>query len=246
MFSQAHILIGVLIIIAISSLYFLNQKPIPNVGSVVVNALTAVPSSRTIVESIPLKNANVDDLMESLVDVEPKLIAGLEQPDQEVLERLKWKNEASGKEATNSFASGSRGVVDPSEWDSFYRTNSDQVDGSYKRDNDGFMPVDETGGNSAAYASGDKKKMTPQDLFKVDELLPQEVNKNWFEVMPEPIKIKNRHLINVTRPVGVNTIGTSLKNASYDVRGTPVNPKFVVSPWLVSTIEPDLNTKGLC
>ena len=64
--------------------------------------------------------------------------------------------------------------------------------------------------------------------------------------MPEPISAKHRHLINVSRPVGVNTIGNSLRNASWDLRGSPPCPKFVVSPWQQSTIEPDYNIKGLC
>ena len=64
--------------------------------------------------------------------------------------------------------------------------------------------------------------------------------------MPEAISVKNRHLINVTRAVGINTVGTSHKNGSYDLRGNPPCPKFVVSPWLQSSIEPDLNIKGLC
>ena len=84
------------------------------------------------------------------------------------------------------------------------------------------------------------------ELFKLDDLLPQEVHSDWFEVMPEPISVKNRHLINVSKPIGINTIGTSQKNASWDLRGSPPCPKFVVSPWLQSSIEPDTNIKGIC
>jgi hypothetical protein len=80
---------------------------------------------------------------------------------------------------------------------------------------------------------------------KLDEgLLPVE-EKDWFEDVT-PTKIKNRHLINIYRPVGVNTISTSLKNPSLDLRGAPANPKQVISPFLNSSIEPDHNIKGLC
>jgi len=88
--------------------------------------------------------------------------------------------------------------------------------------------------------------MNDEDIFKSEEYLAKETNQNWFEVPPEPISIKNRHLINISRPIGVNTIGNSLRNPSYDLRGSPPNPKFIVSPWMQSTIEPDLNIKGLC
>ena len=64
--------------------------------------------------------------------------------------------------------------------------------------------------------------------------------------MPDAISVKNRHLINISKPIGVNTIGTSLRNPSHDIRGTPSCPKFVISPWLQSSIEPDHNLKGLC
>ena len=46
--------------------------------------------------------------------------------------------------------------------------------------------------------------------------------------------------------IGTDTVGQSLKNATYDLRSAPPNPKFVVSPWQNSTIEPDYNIKPLC
>ena len=76
-------------------------------------------------------------------------------------------------------------------------------------------------------------------------MLPKEVNNDWFDVQPEPVAVKNRHLINVTKPIGINTIGTSKKNASYDLRENVPCPKFTVSPWLQSSIEPDNNIKAM-
>lgn len=234
MISNTHIMLGVLIVIAIGALIAMHHKPIHNEG--------------TVGAKIAQKINSVDDQMEADVAEENKehpIDPATEQVDDETRKKFSWKNQLQGVE--NNYKDGKRGVVDPSEWDQFYRVNAGQVEDSFNRSNDGFQPSDETGGNFAGYANaGLKKKQSPEELFKVDELLPQEVNKNWFEVMPEPIKVKNRHLINVTRPVGVNTIGTSLKNASYDIRGTPPCPKFVLSPWLQSSIEPDINIKGLC
>jgi hypothetical protein len=112
--------------------------------------------------------------------------------------------------------------------------------------NDKFTGVDDTNGQYASYKAGKGSQLSDEEIFNVNNFLPKETNKDWFEVMPEPISVKNRHLINVSRPIGVNTIGTSLRNASYDIRGSPPCPKFVVSPWLQSTIEPDYNLKGLC
>jgi hypothetical protein len=113
-------------------------------------------------------------------------------------------------------------------------------------DNDEYQGRDETGDKYASYVSSGPKKMTDDEIFNADNFLPKETNNDWFDVMPEPVSVKNRHLIDTSRPVGVNTIGNSLRNPSYDLRGTPPCPKFVVTPWMQSTIEPDYNIKGLC
>ena len=39
---------------------------------------------------------------------------------------------------------------------------------------------------------------------------------------------------------GINTVGSSLRNANLQVRSEPPNPQVQVSPWLNTTIEPDL------
>ena len=46
--------------------------------------------------------------------------------------------------------------------------------------------------------------------------------------------------------VGVDTQGSSLRNANLQLRADPPNPQKHVSPWLNSTIEPDLTRKSLC
>jgi hypothetical protein len=90
-----------------------------------------------------------------------------------------------------------------------------------------------------------QNKNSQSNLFDLNNLMPQQTNPDWFEVIPDPISVNNRHLINVTRPVGINTVGTSLRNPSYDIRGSPACPKFVVSPWNQSSIDPDINLKPI-
>ena len=80
--------------------------------------------------------------------------------------------------------------------------------------------------------------MQPEELYNSANFLPKEMNNDWFEVVPDSISVKNKHLISITRPISINTIGTSLKNSSWDLRACPVNPKTVISPWLQSSIEP--------
>lgn len=156
-----------------------------------------------------------------------------------------------GKYKRSSYSGAMRGNLGPSEWDSYFDHNNNVIGSSQTGDNDKFLPVDESGGGLAVFKSkgratcGSNQNCEPEDLFDVDKYLPQELNDDWFEVQPEPISVKNRHLINITKPIGVNTIGTSLKNASYDIRASPACPKMVISPFLNSSIEPDINLKPL-
>jgi len=79
------------------------------------------------------------------------------------------------------------------------------------------------------------------------DLLPKDENKDWFQVPNS--KFDLMQAVNLEVPeikIGVDTVGQSRKNASYDLRAAPPNPKFVVSPWSNSTIEPDYNIKSLC
>lgn len=117
-------------------------------------------------------------------------------------------------------------------------------------DNDSFVGNSDLDDNYAKFNPSKKKvdKFKTSEIFNSKNYLPNDksINEDWFEVIPEAISVKNRHLINVSKSIGINTIGTSLRNPSWDVRGTPQCPKFVVSPWLQSTIEPDTNLKSLC
>jgi hypothetical protein len=84
--------------------------------------------------------------------------------------------------------------------------------------------------------------------FNSGELLPKEVNNDWFETdfSHAQVNVDDSNLVVTDRYiVGVNTVGQSLKNPSYDLRAAPACPKFTVSPWSQSTIEPDFNIKNL-
>lgn len=163
---------------------------------------------------------------------------------QQLREKFYSKNKArGGKYKRINYAEGQREQA--TNLNSFYQDSNALIENG-QLSNDKFTGVDDTDGKYASYKAGKGSKLTDEQIFDVNNFLPKETNKDWFEVMPEPISVKNRHLINTSRPIGVNTIGTSLRNASYDIRGSPPCPKFVVSPWLQSTIEPDYNLKGLC
>ena len=79
-----------------------------------------------------------------------------------------------------------------------------------------------------------------------DDLLPK-VAENWFETPSVGTKIDDANLLaDAIFKTGVDTVGSTRKNPSYDIRGNIANPKFPISPWNNSSYEPDTNLRGLC
>lgn len=76
---------------------------------------------------------------------------------------------------------------------------------------------------------------------------PNERIDEWWDTY-EPIEnIEDAELLmHGDRKVGIDTQGNTLKNPSYDLRGTIANPKFQVSPFLNSSYDADINIKELC
>ena len=94
----------------------------------------------------------------------------------------------------------------------------------------------------------DVVKMNDVKTYNAQDFLPKEINDKWFDTDFSQAKnnIQDDKLINTERYViGINTVGQSLKNPSYDIRGTVPCPKFQISPWNNSTTEPDYNLKSL-
>ena len=88
-----------------------------------------------------------------------------------------------------------------------------------------------------------------QKPFNVKDFLPKEINSEWFQTDLSNAKneLDQSSLIDVSRYCsGIDTVGTSMKNASRDIRGNIANPKMVVSPFLNSSYDPDNNIKSWC
>ena len=85
--------------------------------------------------------------------------------------------------------------------------------------------------------------------FNVKDFLPQEINAEWFQtdLSSATETLDAAALIDISKYCsGVDTVGQSLKNPSYDIRGNIPNPKMVVSPFLNSSYDPDTNIKPWC
>lgn len=86
----------------------------------------------------------------------------------------------------------------------------------------------------------------PKNQLAPQELLPSDPNSKWAQVNPQSAgDIAGKNFLNAGSLIGVNTVGQSLRNASWDLRSEVPNPQVQVSPWNVSTISPDLVRKPL-
>lgn len=60
-----------------------------------------------------------------------------------------------------------------------------------------------------------------------------------------PKNLQAQNFLTATQWIGVNTQGSSLKNANYDLRADPIIPKADVGPWQMSSIDPNIYQRPL-
>lgn len=68
-------------------------------------------------------------------------------------------------------------------------------------------------------------------------------SQDWSKFAPKALGAQN--FLTGSQLIGINTQGSSRKNASRDLRGDPIIPKRVIAPWMESSIDPDLHHKPL-
>lgn len=89
----------------------------------------------------------------------------------------------------------------------------------------------------------------PQPALKAEDLLPKEDSaaiKEFNIAKPAGDGIlAGINMLDSGFHVGVNTVGQSLRNANRQLRSEPPNPQVNVSPWLMSSIGPDLLRRPL-
>lgn len=82
--------------------------------------------------------------------------------------------------------------------------------------------------------------------LKPEDLLPKDMNTKWAQVNPTGQgMLADRNFLDAGHHVGINTVGQTLRNANYSVRSEIPNPQIKVSPWMQSTIDPDVGRKPL-
>lgn len=164
--------------------------------------------------------------------------------------KFQTRNQSSDGKREVSYAQGGRQANAGDAWERNFDASNTLIASGLESSSDKFAPMDDGANSFAAFDGGaancgSGEKCDPEDLFDADNYLPdaKEVHDDWFDTQYEPVSVKNRHLINVTRPIGVTSIGASKKGAGHDLRGTPSCPKFVVSPWNNTSIDHDDNLR---
>nr|UZT28908.1 hypothetical protein [Nucleocytoviricota sp.]UZT29260.1 hypothetical protein [Nucleocytoviricota sp.] len=81
---------------------------------------------------------------------------------------------------------------------------------------------------------------TAKQISNPADLLPRDTNSEWAQLNPNGVgDLQNISLLKAGHHIGINTVGSNLRNANLQIRSEPVIPKSSVGPWLNSTIEPD-------
>ena len=84
----------------------------------------------------------------------------------------------------------------------------------------------------------------PKDTLTPEQLLPQDNSSTWNQVNPSGEgSLKDRNFLQSGFHIGINTVGQTLRNANLQLRSEPPCPMVKVSPWMTSTIEPDVSRR---
>ena len=86
----------------------------------------------------------------------------------------------------------------------------------------------------------------PKDILSSADLLPRDADSAWAQVAPSGQgSLQDKNFLTAGFHVGINTVGQTLRNANYQLRSEPSNPQVKVSPWNMTTIDPDTNRRPM-
>jgi hypothetical protein len=115
--------------------------------------------------------------------------------------------------------------------------NSDILGASVSDSN--YLPVTDLNTSCSQGSCNNQQITNPSDL------LPKDINSDWSNINPANADLKNINLLSAGQLIGINTIGSSLRNSNLQERPEPVIPKTNIGPWNNSTIESDNHRRPL-
>ena len=139
-------------------------------------------------------------------------------------------------------AEGQFAAESPAQQQKFYATEA----GAHTAPIQAANPAGENGSFASAAGistatTGLPPSCTRHPTSNPAELLPRDANSEFARLNPKGANdLSQVNLLSAGYHSGINTVGGSLRNANLQVRSEPPNPQSKVSPWMNSTIEPDL------
>ena len=86
----------------------------------------------------------------------------------------------------------------------------------------------------------------PRSQLSPDELLPQSDCNVWSQNNPQGDgSLADRNFLQAGWATGISSVGSTNRNANLQLRSEPPNVQVAVSPWMQSTINPDIMRKPL-
>jgi hypothetical protein len=125
-------------------------------------------------------------------------------------------------------------------------TNQDKGDSAFPTTASGSAPfkTTQTTGLDKADPASSLPDRTPTTA---NDLLPSTAGANWGNLYP----VQNDggvyvpSIVDPSFAIGINTISSTMRNSSLDLRSEPIIPKQTVSPWNNSSYEPNVAKIGL-
>ena len=112
---------------------------------------------------------------------------------------------------------------------------------SYQTDTANGSVIGNEGFENPLVPAQDPTTCFKRDRLTKDDLLPKDANLKWATINPSSSgDITDKNFLTAGYHIGVNTVGQSLRNANLQLRSEIPNPQVAVSPWMISTIEPDV------
>lgn len=108
----------------------------------------------------------------------------------------------------------------------------------------GVKPVETTDGEQYLNVNGLTSGTPPNNtcnnkpVMDPKQLLPSDNNNEWSNIMPNN-DLKNVGMLNAGHHVGMNTVGSSLRNPNLQLRSEPTIPQSNIGPWNNTTMEAD-------
>ena len=105
-------------------------------------------------------------------------------------------------------------------------------------------PVETTDGEQYLNVNGLTSGTPPNNtcnnkpVMDPKQLLPSDNNNEWSNIMPNN-DLKNVGMLNAGHHVGMNTVGSSLRNPNLQLRSEPTIPQSNIGPWNNTTMEAD-------